>query len=333
MVEHLSDEKLQKLRRGGHDPEKVYAAYKAAVETQGQADGHPGQDDQGLRPGRSRRRPQRHAPAEEAQREGAARVPHAASAFRSPTTKWRKAPFYKPADDSAGDEISARPAARRWAASCPSVDQADADSEDAADRTTTREFIEGSGDREVSTTMAFVALLSASCSRTSKIGKYIVPIVPDESRTFGMEGAVPPVRHLRARRASCTSRSIPIRLLYYREAKDGQILEEGHHRSRLDVVVHRRRHRLRDARRQHDSVLHLLLDVRLPADRRLDLGRRRHAGQGLPARRHGRPHHAQRRRPAASGRPQPAHTRSPFPPCGPTTRPSPTKRPSSSSTA
>ena len=48
MVRALSDEELKKLRRGGHDPEKVYAAYKAAVECQGQADGDPGQDDQGL---------------------------------------------------------------------------------------------------------------------------------------------------------------------------------------------------------------------------------------------------------------------------------------------
>ena len=75
MVRALSDEELKKLRRGGHDPEKVYAAYKAAVEMQGQADRDPGQDDQGLRPGRRRRRPQRHAPAEEAGRKGAARVP------------------------------------------------------------------------------------------------------------------------------------------------------------------------------------------------------------------------------------------------------------------
>ena len=106
-----------------------------------------------------------------------------------------------------------------------------------------------------------------------------------------------------------------------------------HHRSRLDVVVHRRRHRLRHARHQHDPVLHLLLDVRLPAHRRPDLGRRRHAGQGLPARRHRRPHHAQRRRPAASGRPQPSRSPSPSPRCAPTTRPSPTRSPSSCSTA
>ena len=79
----------------------------------------------------------------------------------------------------------------------------------------------------------------------------------------------------------------------------------GHHRGGIDVVVHRRRHRLRDARRQHDPVLHLLLDVRLPARRRPDLGGRRLADARLPARRHRRPHDARRRGAAAPGRPQP----------------------------
>ena len=60
-------------RRGGHDPMKVYTAYKRAVETPGPPDRDSGQDRQGLRPGRSRRRPQHHAPAEEAQRDGAHR--------------------------------------------------------------------------------------------------------------------------------------------------------------------------------------------------------------------------------------------------------------------
>ena len=79
-----------------------------------------------------------------------------------------------------------------------------------------------------------------------------------------------------------------------------------HHRSGLDGLVHRCRHRLFHARDQHDPVLHLLLDVRLPAHRRPDLGRLRLPGQGLPARRHGRPHHAGRRRLAAPGRAKPA---------------------------
>ena len=77
MVADLTDEQIRRLTRGGHDPAKVYAAYKAAVEHTGRADGHPGQDHQGLRAGRGRRRPQHHPSAEEAQRGRTGRVPPA----------------------------------------------------------------------------------------------------------------------------------------------------------------------------------------------------------------------------------------------------------------
>ncbi len=87
------------------------------------------------------------------------------------------------------------------------------------------DFIEGSGDREASTTMAFVGFLS-KLLKDEKVGKYIVPIVPDESRTFGMEGLF--------RQCGIYSHAGQLyepvdagMLTYYREAKDGQILEEG----------------------------------------------------------------------------------------------------------
>ena len=75
MVQHLSDDQLKQLRLGGHDPVKVFNAYKPAVETQGPADGHPGAHDQGLRPRRSRRRQEHHAPAEEDERSRSADLP------------------------------------------------------------------------------------------------------------------------------------------------------------------------------------------------------------------------------------------------------------------
>ena len=100
--------------------------------------------------------------------------------------------------------------------------------------------------------------------RDKEIGKLVVPIVPDEARTFGMEALFRQVG-IYSHAGQLYEPVDMDTLLYYKEATDGQILEEGHQRSRLDVVVHRRRHRLRHARRQHDSVLHLLLDVRLPA--------------------------------------------------------------------
>ena len=120
--------------------------------------------------------------------------------------------------------------------------------------------------------MVFVRMLS-KLLRDKEIGKLVVPIVPDEARTFGMEALFRAGRHLLARRPALRAgRHGHAALLQGSEGRPDP--RRGHHRSRLDVVVHRRRHRLRDARRQHDPVLHLLLDVRLPAHRRPDLGGR-----------------------------------------------------------
>ena len=79
----------------------------------------------------------------------------------------------------------------------------------------------------------------------------------------------------------------------------------GHNRGRIDVLVHRRRFRLRHSWNQHDSVLYLLLDVRTAARLRFDLGRGGHTVPRVPFGRHGRPHHSGWRRSAASGRQQP----------------------------
>src|SRR5208283_4417658 len=88
-----------------------------------------------------------------------------------------------------------------------------------------REFHEGSDGREVSTTMAFVAMLRKMLKHP-EIGKLIVPIVPDEARTFGMESLFRTVGIY----SSVGQKYEPVdvnTLLYYKEAKDGQILEEG----------------------------------------------------------------------------------------------------------
>ena len=157
--------------------------------------------------------------------------------------------------------------------------------------------------KEMSTTMGFVRLLT-DLLRDKQIGKQIVPIVPDESRTFGMEGLF---------------RQIGIYAhmgQLYEPVDSGQncLLQRSpgrpdsgrrDHRGGLDVVVQRRRHGLQLARGEHDSDVHLLLDVRLPTDRRLDLGGRRHAGEGFYVGRHGGTHHTQRRRPPAPRRAQP----------------------------
>ena len=135
------------------------------------------------------------------------------------------------------------------------------------------------------------------------LGPRVVPIVADEARTFGMADLF---RQSASTRPSASSTSPRTRheLLYYQE-RDGQILEEGITEAGAlsswiaggDVLL--------DARPADAAVLHLLLDVRLPARRRPDLGRGRLARARLPDRRDRGPHHARRRRPAAPGRHEP----------------------------
>ena len=165
------------------------------------------------------------------------------------------------------------------------------------------EFFQGSTS-EASTTMAFVRLLSVLL-RHKSISRHIVPIIPDEARTFGLDALFHDIG-IYSSKGQLYEPVDSKSLLYYHEAKDGQILEEGITEAGSMCVVHRGGHQLRHARRADDSVLHLLLDVRPAARRRFVLARRRHPGEGLFARRDLRPHHAQRRRPATSGRPQPA---------------------------
>jgi len=106
-----------------------------------------------------------------------------------------------------------------------------------------KEFLEGSDGREVSTTMAFVGMLRKMLNDT-EIGKLIVPIVPDEARTFGMESLFRTVGIYSSVGQPFTSPSMFNTLLYYKEAKDGQILEEGITEAGLDGLVHRRGPRL-----------------------------------------------------------------------------------------
>jgi hypothetical protein len=157
--------------------------------------------------------------------------------------------------------------------------------------------------REISTTQAFVRFLT-QLLRDKALGPRVVPIVPDEARTFGMEGLF---RQLGIY-APEGQKYTPVdkdQVMYYREDKAGQILQEGINEAGGMWPAGSPRHVVLDEQPHHGAVLHLLLDVRLPARRRPGLGGRRHAGARLPARRHRGPHHAQRRGPAARGRPQP----------------------------
>jgi pyruvate dehydrogenase E1 component len=222
MVANLSDEKLKKLKRGGHDPEKVFAAYDAAMKCHGKPTVIIAKTIKGyglgeVGEGRNVTHQQKKLNEDELR------------AFRSrfgipiSDDEVAKAPFYRPSEDS--EEM--RYLRERRQALGGSVPSRPLDSP----KLTTpklddyRGFIEKSAGREVSTTTGVVTLL-ASLLKDKNVGKYIVPIVPDESRTFGMD----PLFKQCGIYAHAGQLYEPVdsdQLLYYREAKDGQILEEG----------------------------------------------------------------------------------------------------------
>jgi pyruvate dehydrogenase E1 component len=222
LVEHLSDEKLSKLRRGGHDPEKVYAAFKAAAETVGKPTVILAKTIKGYGLGEAGEgRNITHQVKEVNERE----LREFRSRFGIPISddEVAKAPFYKPAADTPemkylherrtalGGYVPSR------ATNLPVLDTPALDDY--------RGFIEKSVGREVSTTTGVVTLMSALL-KDKKVGKYIVPIVPDESRTFGMD----PLFRQCGIYAHTGQLYQPVdsdQVLYYREAVDGQILEEG----------------------------------------------------------------------------------------------------------
>ena len=155
----------------------------------------------------------------------------------------------------------------------------------------------------VSTTMVFTRLLR-NLIRDPEIGKRIVPIIPDEARTFGMDPLFKEVGIY----AANGQRYDPVDselVLSYREATDGQVLEEGINEAGSMASLPGRRDVVRDARRADDPVLHLLFDVRVPADGRPGVGVRRPARARVHDGRDGGPDDARRRGPPARRRPHP----------------------------
>ena len=145
-------------------------------------------------------------------------------------------------------------------------------------------LMESAGEKtKVATTQAFVRLLR-DLMRDKEIGHRIVPIAPDEFRTFGMDSMFPTAKIYNPH--GQTYESVDRKLSAVLQGiRAGPAAARGHLRGRRDGLDDRCRLRVRHAWRADDPVLHLLLDVRLPAHRRLDLGDGRPVGAGLPARR------------------------------------------------
>lgn len=222
IVQQLSDEQIRTLRLGGHDPAKVHAAFQAATEHTGRPSvilartikgyglGEAGE-------GRNISHQQKKLNLQELR------------AFRDrfdipiADKDLQDAPFYRPPVDSEEYEYLAErrqglggfvPRRRVRAATLPPANPSLFD-----------EFTKGTGDRDVATTMVVVRILSRLID-DPELGKLVVPIIPDEARTFGMDALFRKCGIY----AHCGQKYEPVDshlFLYYRESKDGQILEEG----------------------------------------------------------------------------------------------------------
>ena len=223
LVEPLSDDALRRLRLGGHDPRKVYAAYKAAFDHKGGPTvilartikgyglGEAGE-------GKNVTHQQKKLNEEEL------RIFRTRFDIPMSDEQCAEVPFYRPAEDSVemkylksrrealGGYMPARKV-RSKPLTCAGHDELFS------------EFFTGSEGREVSTTMAYVGMLRKML-KDKEIGKLVVPIVPDEARTFGMESLF----RTAGIYSSVGQKYQPVdvnTLMYYKEATDGQILEEG----------------------------------------------------------------------------------------------------------
>jgi len=223
MVEHLSDDELSKLQRGGHDPEKVYAAYKAAVENQGSPTVILAKTIKGYGLGEAG---EGKNITHQQKKLNEVELKQFRARFGIPISDKEvgAAPFYKPADDS--PEMQYLHERRRQLGGYLPSRRAQAPPLDAAGfGDLFAEFFQGSGERAAATTMVFVKMLSKMLKHKT-LGRFIVPIVPDEARTFGMESLFRQVGIY----SPVGQRYEPVdkdTLLYYKEAKEGQILEEG----------------------------------------------------------------------------------------------------------
>jgi len=222
IVEHLSDEQLRKLRLGGHDPVKVYAAYKAAVEHKGSPTVILARTIKGYGLGEAGEGKnithQQKKLNDDEMREFRSR-------FGIPISddQLAETPFYRPPDD--GSLVTYLHKRRQSLGGyVPSRTPKSAFLTTPSEKLF-EEFYKGTDGREVSTTMVFVRILSKML-RDKDIGKLIVPIVPDEARTFGMEALFRQCG-IYAHTGQLYEPVDSDSLLYYKEATNGQILEEG----------------------------------------------------------------------------------------------------------
>ncbi len=222
MVEDLTDAKLRKLRRGGHDPEKVYAAYRSAVAHVGSPTVILAKTIKGYGLGEAGEgRNVTHQQKKLNEKE----LREFRDRFGIPIAdrELLETPFYRPPDDS--EEVQYLLERRRELGGFVPSRRVRATLIAALPPQWFEEFFAATGEREAATTMALVRMLQRLMNEPD-LGKLIVPIVPDEARTFGMDALFRKFgiySHLGQRYEPADSDVV----LFYREATDGQLLEEG----------------------------------------------------------------------------------------------------------
>ena len=222
MVANMSDADIWRLNRGGHDPHKVYAAYAAAVKHTGQPTVILVKTVKGYGMGEAG---EGQNITHQQKKMGEESLKHFRDRFNIPISddEIKDAPFYKPAEDS--EEVKYLKERRAALGGYFFGKRKPAPELDIPDISIHQKLLEGTGDREISTTMAFVRILNGLI-KDKNIGKHVVPIVPDEARTFGMEGMFRQFGIYSA----VGQLYEPVdsdQVMYYREDIKGQVLEEG----------------------------------------------------------------------------------------------------------
>ncbi len=222
MVSNMSDEDIWRLNRGGHDPHKVYAAYHAAAEHKGEPTVILAKTVKGYGMGEAG---EGQNITHQQKKMGEAALKQFRDRFNIPIPDDQigEAPFYKPDLDS--PEIKYLHERRQALGGYLPTRQEKAEPLKIPELSAFDVLLKDSGDREMSTTMAFVRALSV-LARDKKFAPYLVPIVPDEARTFGMEGLFRQVG-IYAPSGQLYEPQDADQLMYYREDQKGQILQEG----------------------------------------------------------------------------------------------------------
>jgi len=222
MVANMSDDDIWRLNRGGHDPHKIYAAYHEAANTTDQPVVILAHTVKGYGMGAAGEGQMRtHSQKKLDEKEMIAYK----NRFNIPISddQAARAEYYHPGKDS--EEYKYLMDRRAELGGSMPVRQGVAAPLEVPELEIFEPILKGSGDREMSTTMAFVRLLTL-LSRDKKMGKYVVPIVPDEARTFGMEGMFRQLGIYSSVGQLYTPQDKD-QVMFYKEDKTGQIMEEG----------------------------------------------------------------------------------------------------------